>query len=279
MEIVRDLALIGILLLLFLQVQPFSEPSSPTETGLLSGINQDLAGINSDTDGISNLLTGQQFLDEDFAQEGTLSSLEGKAATESTLRSVEAFSNDSSSVLTSIFDDSTDRAKVTTATRSEHLTDLGQLFIATHVENDISAGDSIYYVVETSNSYPAQTRFDVTGTGAIEMSVYENGSRVGGSQGLIIENAKRNSDNLDGFNSTWYNTTDPGDISSFGEKIETMISDSGSVAGPSTAGAVSRGAKWVFKSNTTYVVEVENIDGNTIDVGLAADFYEQPVIN
>lgn len=76
MEIVRD----SILALIFLslvvtqtpQGQDFLNPSSPSN---VQSIDKAVAGIESNTDGIRNLLTGQSFKDEDFAQETTLSSI------------------------------------------------------------------------------------------------------------------------------------------------------------------------------------------------------------
>jgi hypothetical protein len=162
-------------------------------------------------------------------------------------------------------------------TVAEAQTELGNLFIATHVERDLPADGKVYYMIETGNVDPAQTRFKLTSTGSVRMDVYEGVDRLGGTQGVVVENSKRNSPALNTYNSTWYNTTDAADIGSKGEKIEELVSPTGATVGQSTAGAVSDGAKWVFNSNTTYLIQITNLESQSIDVSLAADFYEQPV--
>lgn len=73
MELIDRLLLIGLIAAVIFAPSIRGELSTATSTpqGLLSNIDRNTAGINSDTDGISNLLTGQTFKDENFAQEST----------------------------------------------------------------------------------------------------------------------------------------------------------------------------------------------------------------
>jgi len=280
-EPVRDVLLGFIALLLFVGLTPqgqnlLQEPGTSTQKGILSNINQDTAGINSDTDQLRNLLTKAQFDNEDFAQEGTLTSVLSSANNqENILSNIENIQNNHSE---NFFNDATfanGYFSTQSSTVADTQTELGNLFIATHVERDLPAGDSVYYIIETTNVDPAQTRFDVTSSGAVEVSLYEDGERTGGSQGVLVRNAKRTGASQS-YNSTFYNTTNASDISSEGVKIQRFLSSSGSGIGGSTGGSVSSGAKFILKKNTTYVFEVENIESSSIDVGLASDFYEKP---
>lgn len=73
MDLSKHVYFIAIILILFLGVTPVGQEIMGWDN---QGTNNNiLAGINSDTDGISNLLTQQNFNDEDFAQENTLSSV------------------------------------------------------------------------------------------------------------------------------------------------------------------------------------------------------------
>lgn len=251
------------------------DTSTSTEKGILSSINKDTAGIKSNTNQLSNLLTLSRFNNEDFAQETTLQDLAGTDfAKETTLSNIQDIQENHSTKFFNKTNFANGYFSTQTSTIAETQTELGNLFIATHVERDLAAGDSVYYVIETSNVDPAQTRFDVTSSGAVVSSLYEGGERTGGTQGVVVKNAKRTSAGTS-YNSSFYNTTDPGDISSTGVKIQEFLSSTGSGIGASTDGSVSQGAKFILKSNTTYIFEVENIDSSSIDVGWATDFYEK----
>lgn len=280
MDLTRDILLTVIALLLFVGLTPqgqnlLQDPGTSTQKGILSNINQDTAGINSDTDQLRNLLTKAQFDNEDFAQESTLQALEGTDfAKETTLSNIRDIKENHSTKFFNKTNFVNGYFSTQSSTIAETQTELGNLFIATHVERNLASDESVYYIIETSNVDPAQTRIDVTSSGAVVVSLFEGGERVGGTQGVFVENAKR-VEAASSYNSSFYNTTDPADISSFGEEIQRFLSSSGSGIGGSTVGSVSSGAKFILKSNTTYILEVENIESSSINVGLASDFYEK----
>lgn len=260
----------GVILALGLGVAVGTGVSSNENTAAIDqSVANDIDELQQDVEDIesSNYTTNpflarfhQSFLDEDFVQQATATNIEDDI-------------NRSLYLQEKGYNDESEMQEVEASTRSEIKADTGRLFAATHVETDIASDGDAYYILETSDVEPVQTRFGITSTGSVMVEVYEGASiNSDPTKDVEVQNLKRTS-TLQA-NTTWYNTTDSTDITSFGNRIEQYISPTGTQIGESTGGAVSDGAKWVFQSSETYLIAVENVGSSSIDVSLSADFYE-----
>jgi len=143
------------------------------------------------------------------------------------------------------------------------LTEKGDAFIVSDNVQGFADGSTRYYAVKSASSEPTIVNFNMNVSGKVRVKFFE-GSTVSGGSELSEENLNRES-----------NAGDASDVvveagvshDSVGDELLTGGAGGGS-SNPSqqTIPATLVGNPWILATDTTYVYEVTNVSGASIDL-------------
>lgn len=157
-------------------------------------------------------------------------------------------------------------------TRAETLTDNGDLFVATHIQDNIVDGGTAEWRISTSTDLPLSNRLNLNSEGKILVEIFEGADLTGGNNNVFMENLNRTSNKTPGTD-----VLDSPTVNDVGVKISEQVFGSTGVAQNTKAGGVSEGSKFIFKPDTEYLVRVTNQSSTESDIGFLSEFFERKI--
>lgn len=155
-------------------------------------------------------------------------------------------------------------------TRAETLTDNGEVFVASHIQENIVDTGTAEWRISTNSDLPLSNRFNLNSEGKILVEVFEEADLTGGNNNVFVENLNRTSNKTPGTN-----VLDSPTVNDTGVKIYEQVFGSTGAAQNTKSGGVSEGSKFVFKPDTEYLVRVTNQSSTESDIGFLAEFFER----
>jgi len=155
-------------------------------------------------------------------------------------------------------------------TRAETLTDNGDLYVASHIQDDIVDTGTAEWRVSTNSDLPLSNRFNLNSEGKILVEVFEGADLTGGDNNVFVENLNRSSNKTPGTN-----VLDSPTVNGTGVKIFEQVFGSTGAAQNTKSGGVSKGSKFILKPDTEYLVRVTNQSSTESDIGFLSEFFER----
>lgn len=157
-------------------------------------------------------------------------------------------------------------------TRAETLTDNGDLFVASHIQDNIVDGETAEWRISTSTDLPLSNRLNLNSEGKILVEIFEGADLTDGNNNVFVENLNRTSNKTPGTD-----FLDSPTVNDVGVKISEQVFGSTGQAKNTKAGGVSEGSKFIFKPDTEYLIRVENQSSTESDIGFLAEFFERKI--
>jgi hypothetical protein len=157
-------------------------------------------------------------------------------------------------------------------TRAETLTDNGDLYVASHIQDDIVDTGTAEWRITTNSDLPLSNRFNLNSEGKILVEIFEGADLTGGNNNVFVKNLNRKSNKTPGTN-----VLDSPTVNDTGVKIYEQVFGSTGAAQNTKSGGVSRGSKFIFKPDTEYLVRVTNQSGTESDIGFLSEFFERQI--
>jgi len=157
-------------------------------------------------------------------------------------------------------------------TRAETLTDNGDLFVASHIQDSIADEATAEWRISTNSDLPLSNRLNLNSGGKIVVEVFEGADLTGGNNNVFVENLNRTSNKTPGTD-----VLDSPTVNNVGVKISEQVFGSTGQGQDTKAGGVSEGSKFVFKPDTEYLVRVTNQSSTESDIGFLSEFFERKI--
>lgn len=146
---------------------------------------------------------------------------------------------------------------------SQLIAEKGEAFVASHRIESFGNGETTYYAVRTADQEPTIVNLNMNVEGKVRVRVYEDGQVSEGEQVLS------NNLNRQDFGQAVSDVEVLADVTvdQQGTQIATGGAGGGTKPGEKqTVPANVVGTPWILKTSTTYIYEIENASGDTIDL-------------